>query len=92
MSRSTGPILAAGAIALANVVVVQGKPFDQQVWRIPVGTAIAAGGLALLEHLSETLAVGLAWLALVTMLFTRITPGVLSPIESFNSWYEGGKK
>lgn len=89
MARSTGPILAAGGISLANEVIIAGKPFDPQTWRIPVGTAIAAGGLALLERVSAPLAVGIAWIALVTILFTRVTPGVLSPIENFNKWYEG---
>lgn len=87
MSQSTGPILAAGAVSLFNAVIVAGKPFDEQTWRIPVGTAIAAGGLALLEHVSEPLAVGIAWIALVTVLFTRTVPGVPSPAESFNTWY-----
>lgn len=87
MSRSTGPILAAGAITLFNQVIVAGHPFDEATWRIPVGTAIAAGGLSLVERLSEPLAVGLAWLALVTLLLTRVTPGVPAPVESFTRWY-----
>jgi hypothetical protein len=91
MSRSTGPILAAGGISLFSAVIVQGRPLDPATWRIPVGTAIAAGGLYLLEQASQPLAVGIAWIALVTSLFTRTTPGVLSPVEAFNRWYEGTK-
>jgi hypothetical protein len=89
VSKSTGPLLAAGGINLFSAVIVQGKPLDPVTWRIPVGVAIAAGGLYLLEQVSEPLAVGIAWIALVTSLFTRITPGVLSPVETFNRWYEG---
>jgi hypothetical protein len=84
MSRSTGPILATGAVALFNETILAGKPVN---WRIPVGTAVAAGGLALIERLSEELAVGVAWLALVTILFVRVTPGVKAPLENFADWW-----
>lgn len=91
MAKSTGPILAAGAITLFNDVIVHGKPFDQNEWRIPVGTAIAAGGLVLIEKVSQPLATGIAWIALVSVLLTRMKADVPSPAESFVSWYNGGK-
>lgn len=86
MSRSTGPILAVGAITVFNDTVIHGLKFENEA-RIIVGTAIAAGGLTLLEKVSEPLAVGLAWVALVTMLLVRVNPNVPSPVESFNAWY-----
>lgn len=88
MGRSTGPILAVGAISLGNAVIFNGKPFDL---RIPVATGIAAGGLALAERGWEKGAVALAWLALVTVLFVRTDPATPAPAESFLKWWESGK-
>ena len=79
MAASTGPVLAMGAITLGNEVVLNAKPFN---WRIPLATVIAAGGFALLERLNGPLAVGMAWLALVAVLVTRVNPAVPSPAES----------
>jgi hypothetical protein len=82
--RTTGPILAIGGITLGNAVLLHGKPID---YRIPIATGIAAGAFALAEKAYEPLAVGLAWVALVAVLFVRMTPDVPSPIESLNSWW-----
>jgi hypothetical protein len=90
MARSTGPVLALGAITLGNNVILHGKDVAGQA-RVVVGTTILAAGLALIEHASEGLAVGLAWLALVSVLFVRITPGVPAPIESLATWLNEGK-
>lgn len=84
MSASTGPVVAAGAITLFNQTIVNGQGLNM---RIPVGTAIAAGGLFLVEKISEELAVGMAWLILVGVLFVRMKPNEPSPIENFNNWY-----
>lgn len=86
MARSTGPILATGGITLFNNVVVHNQSAQDNA-HVVVGTLIAAGGLALLEHLSEPLAVGIAWIAFVSVLFVRINPNVPSPAESFVAWY-----
>jgi hypothetical protein len=86
MGASTGPIVATGAIALFNETIVAGKPINL---RIVTGTAIAAGGLVLIERLSPELARGFAWLALLTILLVRIDPAVPAPTEAFNSWYNG---
>lgn len=88
MARSTGPILAVGAITLGNASIVNGKPVDL---RIPVGTAIAAGIFALAEKGWERGAVALSYAALVTVLFVRLQPGVPSPVESFNKWLGEGR-
>jgi hypothetical protein len=71
MAASTGPIVAAGAITYANNVLGNGRSWDSQLI-IPVGAAIAAAMLALIEHASAPLAVGIAWIALVTSLL--VTP------------------
>ena len=88
MAESTGPILAVGALTIANRSVFNGKPVD---WRVPVGTAVAAGLFALLEKLVGRVAVGLAWLALVAVVFTRVDPAVPSPAESALAWFNQGK-
>jgi hypothetical protein len=77
MARSTGVILAAGALTLANEAVFAplasgGKITTHFNWRIVPATAGAALVLAGLEHLSEQFAVGVAWIALVTVLFAKL--------------------
>jgi thiamine monophosphate synthase len=89
MARSTGPILAVGGITLANRHLLAKKPADEIDWRIPVGTAIAAGGLALLERASEGLAVGIAYIALVAVLFARLDPKAGAPAENLLRIWEG---
>lgn len=86
MARSTGPILAVGAITVANRTVVHGQPMD---WRVPIATGLAAGVLALIERGWEDGAVGLAWLALVTVLFVRVEPNTPSPVESAERFWRG---
>lgn len=86
MSGSTGPILAAGAITLVNQVIVHHQPMD---WRIPIATGLSAGAFALMEAGWRAGAVGVAWLALVTVLFVRTRPDVPSPIESIADFWEG---
>jgi hypothetical protein len=84
MSRSIGPILATGAITVANASIVNGRPIDL---RVVAATGLAAGAFALAERGWEDGAVALAWVALVTVLFTRLQPGVPSPAESFVKWW-----
>lgn len=71
MARSTGPILAVGGITIVNKSLLAEKqqPVD---FRVIVGTAVAAAGLALLERLSEGLAVGIAYIALLAVLFAEL--------------------
>lgn len=82
--KSTGPILAVGGITLANQSIVNGQPID---WRVPIATGIAAGAFAFVEHFAPEAASGLAWLALVSVLFVRLKPNVPSPVESFVKWW-----
>jgi hypothetical protein len=81
--RSTGPILAIGAITVGNQVLLNGKSLN---WKIPVATGIAAGMFALAEKGWEDGAVALAWLALVTVIFARVDPNVPAPAESLQKW------
>lgn len=86
MAKSTGPALAIGAVTVFNGVVLNGQPLD---WRVPVATGFVAVGLAGLEHLSESLAVGIAWLALVAVLFTRVDPNTPAPMENLATLSKG---
>jgi hypothetical protein len=86
MARSTGPILAIGAITIGNNTLLNGEPFD---WRIAVATGGAAALFALVEKASPELAVGLSYIALVTILFARVNPKVPAPAESALKWWEG---
>lgn len=81
MARSTGPMLLVGGITIANQTLLAEKPGEID-WRIPVGTAVAAGGLALLEKVSEELAVGIAYIALIAVLFARLDPKAGAPAEN----------
>lgn len=70
MARSTGIVLAVGGITAANEVLFA-PAAGQKVsfnWRILPATAGLALGLAGLERIAPDFAVGLAWLALLTVL------------------------
>lgn len=88
MAASTGPIIAIGAITLANRSVFNNRPVD---WRVPVGTAVAVGLFALVEKMVGQVAVALAWLALVAVVFTRVDPSMPAPAESAVNWFNQGK-
>lgn len=90
MSVTTGPVLAAGAITVANAVVFNEAPMD---WRIPVATTMLAGGFYLMERaIGEQIAEAFAWTLLVTTLITRVDPNVPSPVESAVRWWDGNQK
>lgn len=90
MSVTTGPVLAAGAVTVANRVVFNGAAMD---WRIPVATTMLAGGFYLLERaIGEQIAETIAWTLLVTTLITRVDPGVPSPVESAVRWWDSNQK
>lgn len=87
MAESTGPILAIGAITMANRSIFHDEPVD---WKIPVATAIAAGMFSLMEQAVGEWAVRVAWIALVSSLLTRLEPTVPSPAESALAWWNAG--
>lgn len=84
MARSTGPILAVGAVTLINRTVFNGQSVD---WRVPIATALATGILALGEKIWPAGAVGVAWIALFTITMTRVDPTVPAPAESALRWF-----
>jgi hypothetical protein len=79
MARSTGPMLLVGGMEFANEYLTSGT-VDLKVL---LATGIAAGGLALVEQIpgAAPLAVGIAWIAFVTLMFTSIG-GKPSPIQT----------
>lgn len=79
MAKSTGPILAVGAVTLVNQSVLNSQPID---FRVPAATAFAAIGLALLEKPLPKLAVGVAWISLLTVLLARVDPKTPAPTET----------
>lgn len=83
MAKSTGPILAMGGIAWGNQVIVNNKPLE--LWQ-PVAVGITAGIFAGLEHIpgAQTVVVGVAWLALVTVLFVPLSGP--APAANFAKW------
>jgi hypothetical protein len=88
VSRTTGPILAIGGITVANRVLFHGEPMD---WRIPIATGITAMAFGLAEKAWEKGAVAMAYLALVTVLLTRLDPAVPAPVETINQWFNSKK-
>lgn len=87
MSRSTGPILAMGAITMANSSVFHDNPVN---WRIPLATGLLAIGDALLERAWPTGAVIIAWTGLLTVILTRTDSNTPSPVESLMAWWGKG--
>ena len=88
MARSTGIILIVGGITFANQMVLQ--PIESggtvkgdiaSAWRIPIATLVAAAALGGLEQISPKLAVGLAYISLITVLFARLGTAP-APVET----------
>lgn len=76
MSRSTGPILATGAITWSNQVLLTDEDLSaekrfSETARIGVATGMLAGLFYLLEKVAGDIATGLAWVALATSLLVR---------------------
>lgn len=86
MSKTTGPVLALGAVTIVNRSIFHGQPMD---WRVPVATGLAAIGFSLGERVWPVGAEILAWTALLTVLLTRTDPKVPSPTESALTWFNG---
>jgi hypothetical protein len=87
MSQTTGPILATGAVTVANATIFHDEPMD---WRVPVATGLAAIGFSLAERVWPQGSKILAWTVFGTVLLTRIQPNVPSPVESALSWWNKG--
>lgn len=74
MANSTGPILATGGITFTNQWLLNGKGGSPD-FKILVATAIAATGFFALEKVAPELAVGIAWIALITSLLIKPAHG-----------------
>ena len=77
MAGSTVPMLATTAISFGNQWLGNGH-LDL---KILVAGAVATGGLALLSRVSDELATGIAWIAFITLMFTRLH-GEPSPVDN----------
>lgn len=84
MAESTGPILAIGALTVANRTVFNDKPMD---WKVPIATAIAAVLFSGAERAVGRAPVYVAYLALITVSLARVDPSVPSPAESALRWF-----
>jgi hypothetical protein len=85
VSKVIGPVLATGAITLANQSILGNKPVD---WRIPVATGFVAITLSLLERPLPKLAQMMAWTMLVGVTFTEINDDQPAPVERLVTWWQ----
>jgi hypothetical protein len=76
MARSTGPVLAAGALTWASRTFFDNRGgFDfEESARIGVATGLGVGVMSLVERVNAPFAVGLAYVLLVTVLLVPL-PG-----------------
>ena len=86
MAKSTGVVLVVGAISFANEAVFApiatgGSIRSDWNWRIIPATAIAAALLGGLEQISPKLALGLAYISLITVMFARLG-NAPAPVEN----------
>lgn len=68
MAASTGIMLVVGTVSFGNEWLQTGKPN----WRIPVATLLSALVLDAIEKVSPTAAIGLASIALITVILTPL--------------------
>jgi hypothetical protein len=79
MAHSTGVILAVGGISFGNEWLLNKQPPN---FKILLATGVAALMLGGLEHLSEPLATGIAWIALITVTLTDAGSKGNSPAQN----------
>lgn len=77
MARSTGLVLTAGAIEIANEALFaplagHGTPWADWNWRLIPATALLAVALAGLERIAPGFAVGLAGLTVMAVFFVPV--------------------
>jgi hypothetical protein len=90
MANSTAPILAAGGITLCDKLIkgTGTTPLGAaEFLKVGVATGIAAIGLAAFEHVSEPIAVGVAWIVVITVV---LTSSVVNDLVNITG--EGSKK
>lgn len=87
MAKSTGIILAVGGVTMFNDVILNRESID---WRVPVATGFGAVVFSLGEKVNKPITVGVAWVALLTVLLARINPDKPAPVETLlEMWNEG---
>lgn len=79
MANSTAPMVLTTALSFGNEWLGNGK-LDL---KILVAGTIATGGLALIEKVpgAQPIASGIAWIAFITLMFTRLN-GKPSPVDN----------
>lgn len=81
LAKSTGPILAAGAITWANHTFFEKDAefdFNETITTV-VGTGLAAGFLTIIEKGASDVAVMLAWASLLTVILVPLRGSKNSP-------------
>ena len=87
MAKSTGIIIAVGAVTIFNDTILNKQELD---FRVPIATAFGAIAFSLLEKVNEPITVGVAWVALLTVLLARVNPNKPAPIETLvKQWNQG---
>ena len=88
MAQSTGIIVAAGGITFANEWI-----HNKVNWKVPIATAGAALIFAGMEKIpgAQPFAVGIATIALISVLVGGVTPGVPSPAIQIIDFINGKK-
>jgi hypothetical protein len=83
MARSTGPMLAAGAVTWANqTLLAPGAGFDlTKTARVAVATGLGVGILSVVEKGAPEIAVSLAYALLITVLLVRVDRNTPTPLE-----------
>jgi hypothetical protein len=89
MAESTGIVLMVGGLTAANELLFaplagHGTPWKDFNWRIIPATGILALALAGLEKINATFAKGLAYIALITVLFTKFG-NAPPPVENIST-------
>jgi hypothetical protein len=81
MAKSTGPMLLVTAVSFTN----QWLGNDDLDLKILVAGGVATAGLALVEKIpgAQPIAVGIAWISFITLMFTRIG-GKPSPVDNLS--------
>jgi hypothetical protein len=73
VAKSTGPILAIGAMTIFQQTLGKYNTRDDLDMRVVAATGLTIGAFALLEKVNQPLVVGLAWIALVTKAFVPLS-------------------
>lgn len=86
MAKSTGIVLVVGGVTLANEAVFAPIASGGSIkvdfnWRVIPATLIAAALLGGLEQISPKLAVGIAYISLITVMFARLG-NAPAPVEN----------